>query len=171
MGLFDGEGDYPATPEGERDYRVQRTVDEFQIYGDAAKQISFGLATLECGVFGKPDLPLTSGQRSRLLENIERAYRRGWRELPEEFRPKLVTGMRAAVLLVEHWHHRSRTPGKSVDRPDWLKDAQANCRCLRNDLHNMVLQAEIADRASMRALFGGDEASEPPPAIAFLTAA
>jgi len=162
-------GDFFPEPPPPTDYDVEVVIGMFeQVRVDnVAWALSGALHSLDIRCFKKDVQPLGAEARIRVLTALERAYRVAWRHLPREYpRERLVAGMRGSAALVGHWSCR-----RKLTRMDYVHDARALARCLRNDCHNMSLIDEIDERAVQRELFGADTGTDAMPAIAFLGAA
>jgi len=177
---------FPAASVAEADFTdVEHTIGLFtQVASgpDFAWTLSTALCTLQSQSIDRQHpvpLRLPRGDRPRLIGAIERAYRVAWEAMPADYpRERITEGMRAAAELANCW-----ASDRSRRKNDFVRDAVDRARCFRNDLHNMCLRQEIAERAQKRALEraasrlfvdgsgDGHGRHESPPPIAFVTVA
>ena len=88
-------------------------------------------------------------QRDRLLAAITSAYLTAARMLPPLCRrSKIFSGMEALAGIVAYW--AAEDEQRAIWRPHTYIDMCAHARILRNELHNISLAEEIAERAHQR---------------------
>jgi hypothetical protein len=115
---------------------------------DPAWHFSTILQTVERAALSKTSNQLGEVARDRLLEQLGRALETAWTTLPSHYhRAQLVAGVHATWQAILHW---AQPDAQRSARGGYVHDIADVMRIFRNQMHNLCLLDQIAERAKKR---------------------